>query len=338
MASASMIGSLLEKQLSYQSQSQLYHICEEGTWIPMSVTSPCDAPERTLITQVRVITWNIDFMAPQPRARMASALAYLEQLVSAIPTNCAVVIHLQEMMDKRKHSSGGADDIQQIMNASWIQSHFNITDTSTTDWATSYGQVTLVDRRLSIARVSRLRLVSEFKRDALFVDVQLNTEEPSYLRFCNVYLDSMQGALRPLQWQALAWHLQDAGNGIAASILAGDCNANSPRDWSAPRENGFKDTYLELGGVEGEEEGMTWGFQSFSAKRWGLSRMDKEVFWGAVHCDGLERIGVGLMVEDEHARQEMEDEGELGFVTDHYGLMGSFTTEHAFLTSKSVVS
>jgi tyrosyl-DNA phosphodiesterase 2 len=338
MASASMIESLLDKQLSYEPQSQLCHIYEEGTWIPMSVTNPCDAPERTPITQIRVITWNIDFMAPQPRARMASALAYLEQLVSAIPTNCAVVIHLQEMMDKRKPSSDGANDIQQLLNASWVQSHFSITDISTRDWATSYGQVTLVDRRLTIARVSRLHLVSEFKRDALFVDVQLNAEEPSYLRFCNVHLDSMQGALRPIQWQALAWHLQDAREGIAASILAGDCNANGPRDWSAPRENGFKDAYLELGGVEGEEEGMTWGFQSLSAKRWGPSRMDKEVFWGAVRCDGLERIGVGLMLEDEDATQEMEDEGALGFVTDHYGLMGSFTTEHAFLTSKSVVS
>jgi tyrosyl-DNA phosphodiesterase 2 len=100
-----------------------------------------------------------------------------------------------------------------------------------------------VDRRLSIAKVSRLRLVSEFKRDALFLDVHLNAEEPSYLRFCDVHLDSMQGALCPIQWQTLAWHLQDTG----------DRDANGPRDWSAPLENGFKVAYLELGGVEGEE-------------------------------------------------------------------------------------
>lgn len=254
-----------------------------------SLTSPCDGSERTPITQIRVITWNIDFVAPQPRERMVSALAYLKQLVSAIPTNCAVVIHLQEIMDNCEQSSHEANDLQQIMNAAWIQSRFNVTDTSTTDWANSYGQVTLVDRRLSIARVLRLRFVSEFKRDALFVDVHLNTEESSYMRFCNVHLDSMQGALRPIQWQALAWHMQDAENGIVASILAGDCNANSLRDWSAPRQNNFKDAYLELGGVEGEEKGMTWGFQSFSAKRWGPSRMDKEVFWGAVRCDGWRR-------------------------------------------------
>jgi tyrosyl-DNA phosphodiesterase 2 len=90
--------------------------------------------------------------------------------------------------------------------------------------------------------------------------------------------------------------------------------------------------------VEGEEEGMTWGFQSLSAKKWGLSRMGKEVFRGAVRCNELERIGIALMVEDEDARQEMEDEGNLGFVTDHYGLMGSFITERSFLTSKGAVS
>jgi tyrosyl-DNA phosphodiesterase 2 len=82
---------------------------------------------------------------------------------------------------------------------------------------------------------------------------------------------------------------------------------------------------------------MTWGFQSLSAKRWGLIRMDKEVFRGVVRCNELERIGIALMVEDENSRQEMEDEGNLGFVTDHYGLMGSFITGRSLLTSKGVV-
>jgi hypothetical protein len=44
-----------------------------------------------------------------------------------------VVIHLQEIMDNRKLSSGKANDLQQILNASWIQPHFSITDTNMID-------------------------------------------------------------------------------------------------------------------------------------------------------------------------------------------------------------
>lgn len=51
--------------------------------------------------------------------------------------------------------------------------------------------------------------------------------------------------------EAVAKHLQDVDAGIAASILAGDCNATQPRDRTGPQDNGFIGAYLELGGLEG---------------------------------------------------------------------------------------
>jgi tyrosyl-DNA phosphodiesterase 2 len=114
--------------------------------------------------------------------------------------------------------------------------------------------------------------------------------------------------------------------------VAGDCNANQPRDQTEPQNNGFRDAYLELGGTEGDEDGMTWGFQSLNWKRFGRSRMDKIGFWGEVEVKSLERIGVGVEVEDEGAREQLIEEGELPFVTDHYGLMGHFNIDNHLVT------
>lgn len=128
--------------------------------------------------------------------------------------------------------------------------------------------------------------------------------------------------MRPVQWKAIRRHLQSHENNVVASILAGDCNANQPRDRTEPQENGFKDAYLELGGREGSEEGATWGFQSADGNRWGKQRLDKIVYWGDIIAKSLERIGVNIVVDDEHVARELEGEGELSFVTDHYGLIG----------------
>ncbi|KAF2442357.1 hypothetical protein P171DRAFT_336936, partial [Karstenula rhodostoma CBS 690.94] len=275
-----------------------------------------------------LITWNIDFMTPEPRARMASALDHLEHLLSTVPPSSAVVIFLQEMMDPGMPASlTTANDLTQIASTPWVRAGFNLTDIDTKTWAAQYGQLTLVDRRLAIHAVSRLHLVSEFQRVALFVDVCVNPSSQGpkrLLRLCNVHLDSLTGDLRPIQWKGLARHLQDAGAGIAASVLAGDCNANRGRDWTEPRENGFRDAYLELGGVEGDERGATWGFQSIGWERWGRKRLDKQVFWGDVGVVSLARIGVGVEVGDVLARRTLEKEGELAFVTDHYGLIGVY--------------
>ncbi|KUI67525.1 hypothetical protein VM1G_02582 [Cytospora mali] len=358
MASSSLIASLTRKQLEkYVPTAQPHYTFNGSKWQladPDFSTALSNKNTESPINNLRIITWNIDFMAPFPRARMASALSYLQGLVGNIPTATALVICLQELRqvmpidfeDPRKQFDPQiADDLGQIAAAEWVQQRFNVSDLSTEYWRCSYNGVTLVDRRLAIAKVARLPFVSEYQREALMVDIvakqpsENGGQEPelvgenrgkkSVIRICNVHLDSMAGnpPMRPVQWKACAKYMQDKSGGVVAGIVAGDCNANRAYDLTLPQENGFKDAYLEMGGKEGDPEGLTWGPQS-KRTRFPHKRMDKVCFWQdetdsgnvPLQLRGLERIGVGVKVEDEVADQLLEA-GYLGFVTDHYGLM-----------------
>lgn len=85
----------------------------------------------------------------------------------------------------------------------------------------------------------------------------------------------------------------------------------------------MKDAYLEGGGQEDSHAGYTWGYQSYAELRekFGCSRLDKVLYCGKCEVKGLERIGIGVRVE-ESKRMKMRSFGALEFVTDHYGLMG----------------
>ena len=328
MVSKEMLPRLLAQQLAYSPRRQPFYSFIEGGWRPAqrNVATAQSAP--VLFETLHVITWNIDFMAPHPRARMASALDHLEVLVASIPAASAVVVLLQEILEESAtlHTGTGppSNDFTQLREAPWVRERFYMTDLDLSATGGGYGQVTLIDRRLGVARVSRLPFVSEFNRDAVLVDIALGGQGQKVLRLCNVHLDSMQGTLRPVQWKAVQKHLQSTEDGVAASVLAGDCNANAPRDRTEPQENGFKDAYLDLGGREGDEEGATWGFQSRAWKKWGRQRLDKMVYWGDLEAQSLERIGMGVKVEEEEALRELRAWKKLTFVTDHYGLMCEF--------------
>lgn len=323
-----MLGRLFEQQMVYAPRVQPLYTFNHGTstWRPrmnVPVTSVLPEPLRSL----RLITWNIDFMAEEAIARITSALAYLEGLVASIPETTAVVIQLQEMQEGYY-----AKDYTLLCSTPWIREKFHMSDINMSTTECSYGQVTLIDRRLHVQQVSRLPFVSEYQRDAVMVDVKLSTDEDKYLRLCNVHLDSMTGELRPVQWRAAGHWLHKEDEGIVASILAGDCNANRPRDRTEPQENGFKDAYLELGGVEGADEGNTWGYQSYRP-RFKPTRLDKVVFWGNIEAKSLELIGVGVEVQDETAVERLRAAEQLSFVTDHYGLMCEFTLNSGIVAS-----
>ncbi|KAF2731253.1 hypothetical protein EJ04DRAFT_443408 [Polyplosphaeria fusca] len=322
------MNSLLQKQLTYTPIPQTHFTFRNAVWEPsMSTMTAAPSKSSSHMTSLRLITWNIDFMAPYPTERMASALVYLEGLISSIPTTTATVIFLQEMQEapNPRQLDQSATDLSQLRDASWVQQKFHITDLTPVNWdLSSYGTVTLVDKRLMIAGVSRLHFMSEYQRDALLVDIAISASR-KILRLCNVHLDSMNGSMRPIQWKAAAHQLQNSEGDIYASILAGDCNANQPRDRTEPQENGFKDVYLELGGVEGDEHGMTWGFQCHAGAKWGRQRLDKVVCWGDIEPKSLERIGVGVKATaDELVKKDLEHLEGMNFVTDHYGLMADF--------------
>lgn len=293
---------------------------------------------------------------------MARAISYLESLTSSLPSSTAPIIFLQECVeDDKPEDPNTSRDISQLKSSPWIQSRFHITDlrgASSPFWSPGggggahYGQVTLIDRRLHVEGVGRLRLVSEFGRSALFVDVKLRKgdgkgggREDGVLRMANVHFDSHAGPCRSAQWAGLAAHLIPPSSSITpltfsssqstsprpriyASVIAGDTNATRPRDLSAPQLHGFTDAYLALGGIEGSEEGATCGFQSSEAvmKRWGKRRLDKVCFWGGRESEGggrkggaevlriktIERIGVGLSVTVLNNGDDESEEDEEG--------------------------
>ncbi|PVH91955.1 hypothetical protein DM02DRAFT_677789 [Periconia macrospinosa] len=424
MVSPSTHASLYARQNTYIPIPQPYYTFDTTTpgWLSSTLPLPSSSQTSgtTPLTNLTLLTWNIDFGAPYPRSRMAAALSYLEQLVSHLPSSTAIVIFLQECMDESSPSSlpetlytshshstvlteneeeddeveeGYEDDdddetpsdLAQICAAPWIQSRFHLTDVSTQSAAwgarAPYGQVTLVDRRLKVEGVGRMKLVSEFGRSALFCDIRMSRSrengdggqeegQVNVLRLCNVHLDSLSGPLRPVQWHGLTSHLiphpPPSANtpslitslslsssatppAIRASIIAGDTNATRPRDATAPQTHGFTDAYLVRGCVEGAEEGATWGFQSSrrARERFGVSRLDKVVFWSdggqgdggiegerdearLLEVDSVGRIGIGVVVDvRRRGGGEERDGAQRGarrrvWVTDHYGLMAVF--------------
>ncbi|PGH23228.1 hypothetical protein AJ80_02644 [Polytolypa hystricis UAMH7299] len=271
----------------------------------------------------RIITWNIDFSRGFDEPRMASALRYLEDLITSPPSPFSgddlVVIMLQEMR---------GSDLKQIRDARWVQERFAITDLTSSHWHdATYGTTTLIDRRFLVTDVFRVPWLSQYGRDGLFVDIIVGGShqgsEPRKLRLCNSHLESLPSnpPIRPLQVAAAAPYLH--AEEVHAAVLAGDANAIQPSDRHIADDNNLRDAYLALGGVEDTEEGYTWGYQSskWDQERFPPVRMDKVFYCGGFAASVLTRIGVGLKVDGEEHRRQMMEEGGREWVTDHYGLL-----------------
>jgi len=307
----------------YHPRPQVYYAHNDGSWQRMNLeeeprrataTTSSSSAKFTQLSSFRLITWNIDFLVPFEEPRMAAALSHLEELILKDSRSQPTVIMLQEMCPS---------DLEQIQSARWVQDRFFLTDLGNERWLSPvYGTTTLVDRRLTIKQVFRVRVISKFERDGLFVDVALKDHD-KVLRLCNVHLESLVAdpPVRPLQLGAIAKWLQKED--VCAAALAGDCNATQPFDRTLHVENGLQDAYLALGGEEDSEEGYTWGDQvpDWMKQKFGKSRMDKVIFCGALEAKSLQRIGVGVTVQDDAVREQMKDAGWLDWVTDHYGLV-----------------
>jgi tyrosyl-DNA phosphodiesterase 2 len=321
----------------YRLRSQAYwHADDNGDWrIQTTVQPPINSADPVDLSKIRLISWNIDFMAPYATERMAAALQYLDHFTASSTPGTPIVLFLQEMTHL---------DLKQIREAAWVKQRFNMTDFNSQYWRSSgYGTTTLVDRRLQIQNVFRVPFYSGMNRDGLLVDIAL-TNAPGarprggpVLRLCNTHLESLVAdpPFRPIQMAAAAEYLSDKDDAatkylhipdqVACGLLAGDLNAIQPFDRTLHLDNGLSDTYLELGGEEDSDEGYTWGPQAqrWSRERFGCSRMDKILFRGDLLPLSFERIGVGVKVAGD-VLEEVEKGVEGGFVTDHYGVMGDF--------------
>ncbi|MCJ1266798.1 hypothetical protein MMC22_006683 [Lobaria immixta] len=298
--------------------AQTPHAFAGGSWRPFNeqLSSPS-------VSAIRLITWNIDAQAQGGPLRMVGALRYLEGLINTFPRELPLIIFFQEMVH---------NDLKLLQAAPWVRARFALTDTDTIHWKTPYyGTTTLVDRRLPLARVFRAFYKdTQMDRDGLYVDIVTKPAAPNkrILRFCNTHLESLDATppMRPAQFAEASQHLHSPF--VHGGILAGDLNAMEPFDRTLHSTYGFKDAYLEGGGKEDSHEGYTWGYQSYAElqERFGCKRLDKVLFCGRVKMKGLQRIGIGVKV-DEAKRTKMRSFGALEFVTDHYGLMADVTVE-----------
>lgn len=161
------------------------------------------------------------------------------------------------------------------------------------------------------------------ERDALFVDIEIDNK---VLRVCSTHLESLiaNPPKRPKQLAMAAEFMHKAD----ASILGGDLNAIQPFDNTLHSDNNLKDAYLITGGKEDDESGKTWGQMAPNRERdkFGLSRMDKLLFCGAVEIDKFETFGWDVILDDAEKSKEMiEEEGiEKAWVTDHLGVRADF--------------
>ncbi|KAG2147562.1 Endonuclease/exonuclease/phosphatase [Suillus clintonianus] len=278
-------------------------------------TSNCARGVREpLPSDIRLVTWNIDFAAADKKKRLLAALSHIQQHVldcrtaDERPDPCCIL--LQEV-----HASV----FTQILNAEWVRRYFIVVPTSVDKWPdqAEYGNVTLVSRTIPVVNASTIVFSnSEMKRNAVFVDIKLSIpaheDEPRLsggivtLRIANTHLESMpSGATaRPRQLKLIAAALH--GKGLFGGIVAGDMNAIGPTDEKIVEEAGLYDAWE---GGDDDEESFTWGYQP--AGRFAPGRLDKVLSTGqeGFKVDEPERIGIDEAI------------GRGKWVSDHYGLV-----------------
>ncbi|KAL8718543.1 MAG: hypothetical protein Q9225_004333 [Loekoesia sp. 1 TL-2023] len=317
---AQSFSKLSGREANYTPRPQSLYQYLDTIWQTTDLNTATSSPASSF----RLITWNIDFQAQGGSLRMAAALRYLEQLTKEASSPLPLVLFLQEMTP---------EDLELIKAAPWVQAQYNLTDVDASSWQSeSYGTTTLIDRRLPAKSVYRVYYKTNMQRDGLFVDLAMdssnNESKETTLRLCNTHLESLVAdpPLRPAQMEIVAKHLHDPT--VHGGLVAGDFNAIEPFDRTFHIDNDLKDAYLELGGQEDSEEGYTWGQQVHTDLRelFGCCRMDKIFYCGSMRVENLQRIGVGVKVE-ESKWAKMRSWGALEYVTDHYGLMADVIVE-----------
>ena len=138
-----------------------YYDHTHTAWVPVSGSYPVAEP-LSPGSQLNVVTWNIDFVAPYPYERARALLAYLHQQLHSSPYKGSVgsVILLQEIRDQGPASSSSSSSrssvkgttdsaMDAILSDEWIQSEFHLANVYIPG---RYGTITLVSKTLPIAR------------------------------------------------------------------------------------------------------------------------------------------------------------------------------------------
>ncbi|KJA26304.1 hypothetical protein HYPSUDRAFT_36582 [Hypholoma sublateritium FD-334 SS-4] len=273
---------------------------------------PRQAPgPRPPCTQLRIISWNIDMSTQQHEERLAEALRHLESDVLAskageAPPPCMIL--LQEV---HMHV------VPYLLRHPWVRRYFAVTPFTTDKWPRDafYGNLTLVSRMLDVydAHILHFGFNTDMERTALCVKVRMTypgTKERAVLAIVNTHLESLPrgAAARPKQLELCSRFLRLKG--VEGGVVAGDMNALGPGDATIGKDFGLRDAWRR---GNGDERGVTWGFQGQNEGQHPPNRLDKIYYLPGMRykVDEPRRIGIGLKIGE--GRDAL-------WVSDHYGL------------------
>ena len=252
---------------------------------------------RTPVFSLRVVSWNVDFMASNTAGRISCILHHLKDAVLTKSPKPSCIL-LQEL---------DQDSFAAILANDWVREHFAVTPPNTRRWCASYGVATLVSRHANILRAQMLQFHrSTMGRTALFVDVEMfvpgSHGERRVVRIANTHLESLPDGerARPAQLCAIADILryeEVTGGGL----VGGDMNMIGPADQDIHELAGLVDACDDPSAV-------TWGYQP--PMRFPPGRLDR-IF----HVDG------GLVVEPVKVIGKGLKTKNGAWASDHYGLM-----------------
>ena len=265
--------------------------------------------KRPPCSQLRIITWNIDFASKYPEERLTACLRHIEEEVlqckgGEAPEPCCIL--LQEVSDSV---------IPHLLRNAWVKNWFTVSPHSSVKWPKDahYGNITLVSRSLTIAECHILHYgFTRMERTALCVKIRLNYPAPSretaIICVVNTHLESLpQGAVwRPHQLDMCSRFLRLRG--VTGGVVAGDMNTIMPEDEGIEKEVGLRDAWRKATA----DTGKTWGYQGQN-EGYPCARLDK-VFYlpgRGYKVDEPRRIGVGV---------KTRGSSEALWASDHYGL------------------
>ncbi|RPD56911.1 hypothetical protein L226DRAFT_537792 [Lentinus tigrinus ALCF2SS1-7] len=278
-------------------------------------TNPNDSSDNTHApAALRLVTWNVDFMAPNAGARVSCILDHLQKVVLAGSDSSCIL--LQEL--KR-------DSFDEMLRSKWVREHYAVTPPSTESWGGErrYGIATLVSRNIRATNAQMAQFThSTMGRTALFVDVEMSLPgdsgdskdsdseskelETRVVRIANTHLESLSEGEqeRPLQLQIIADALREEGV-TGGGLVGGDMNMIMPADQDIHVRAALQDACDDPSAV-------TWGFQP--RKRYPARRLDRVFYVGdQLEVAPVEVIGKGLKVEGRGPRAQ--------WASDHCGLM-----------------
>ena len=243
---------------------------------------------------LRVVSWNIDFMAPGCTRRASAAMTHLLLLLRE--SRSTPVVMLQEVNDQ---------SLTAILTHSWIRNNFALSDVKAPQ---RYFTLMMVSRRVQAKTWFRMPFPSRMGRDALVVDIPVlpSGQEPKQtnkiLRLCTTHLKSLPEVegeeRRPLQLaqaSALIKVPPTPRAQIVAGLIGGDMNPISSIDAASHKAENielrdvWEDTPpppipllkpFQKDLTFGRARGNTWGYQSRAARS--RKRLDKFFYTGSV--------------------------------------------------------